>query len=155
TATNTVTPSGTATQTATSTPRVVRIHIGSAIGRPGETIPIVVSIATAGLLVAGTGNDITFVVPQLGLDPASCHANPALGKIAVASVVHADDATKTVRVFMQSGVNAAPIADGPLYTCQLQIAPSTPPGVYTLLSANSAAFTDSGEQIDLVAGSDG
>ncbi len=124
-ATHTATPSGTATTTATQTPTMIPpkvfVTIGSAVGRPGDTVDIAVSLTTGGEGVLGVGNDIAFRDEQIALDPAGCRINPALGKKLIAAKVLADPYWNVSRFSVVTGASGAPIPDGILYTCKVHI----------------------------------
>ncbi len=155
TATPTLTPTRTLTATPTATPRIVHIDIGSGIGRPGDPIDVTVALTTSGAQVAATGNDITFNKQVLSLDPSACRVNPAIHKALAVSVLPETQLTRSVRVFVQADDSAAPIPDGPLYTCTFTTASSTLPAVYTLTNSTTIAFDPDGQPLDDVVGADG
>ncbi len=132
-------PTPTPTPIPTPTP-AVRINVGSARGGPGDTVTIAVSLRASSIDVAATANDISFDPSVLSLDPSDCEVNPMIDKSLVASVVWEGAYTKTVRVFIRSNPDAAPIPDGILYTCTVGIALSAWPGSYPLWNWNSGAF---------------
>ncbi|HSP98744.1 MAG TPA: hypothetical protein VL049_16095, partial [Candidatus Dormibacteraeota bacterium] len=70
-ATATNTPTVTSTATVTNTPQIVQINLGSGSGATGGTVAINASLVTAGLQVAGAGNDITFDNTALSLNIAN------------------------------------------------------------------------------------
>jgi hypothetical protein len=112
-------------------------------------------LANSGLLVAGTGNDITFPSTDLTLNPADCVVNPSLGKLLSATITGTTPTTITVTVFVQGPpLNNSPIPDGPLYTCTFGILPGEPPGVRALLNGNT--FAQDPDALNLpVSGGDG
>jgi hypothetical protein len=124
-------------------------------GGPGDTVTVTVSLGSSGTSVAATGNDISFAAGVLSLDPANCRVNPAIGKELVASVVYDSQWGKTMRFFVRSGQNTAPVPDGPLYTCTFSIAPSALPGAYPLWVDYAAAFSPHGTQLPNTVGSVG
>lgn len=114
-----------------------------------------VSLITSGASVAATGNDISFDAAVLSLEPSACQINPAIGKSLVASVVHDDGSTKTLRIFVSSNGNANAIPDGALYTCTFAIAPSALPGRYPVTNSSVLAFGPDGTPLTNVVGVDG
>jgi uncharacterized repeat protein (TIGR01451 family) len=156
TETPTATPTFTSTPTLTATPLAPRIELGSGIGLAGGTVAITTSLTNNGFLVAGTGNDITFLNSALSLDPANCVVNPALGKVIAASIVATDATTSTVRVFVQGPpINNNPIPDGPLYTCTFGIVAGASPDTYALVNSNTIAQDPTGANLTFVSGGDG
>jgi hypothetical protein len=113
---------------------------------------VTVSLVTPAASVAATGNDISFESNVLGLEPSACLINPTIGKSLVASVVHDDGSTKTLRIFVSSNGNANAIPDGPLYTCTFAIAPSALPGTYLVSNSSALAFGPDGIPLDNVVG---
>ncbi len=159
--TGSATPTPTTTPTAppqpsssaTPTPNV-RISIGSAVGRPGDTVDITVSLASSGA-VAATGNDIVVGSSILTLDgEVGCRVNPAIGKSLIVSS-SMDEFLTATRVFVGTSQHTDPIPDGPLYTCTFRVAPSALPDGYVLANENARAFTPAGTQLDDVAGVSG
>lgn len=159
------TPTVTSTRTATATlgptwtpaptPRVVQLTIGSAIGQPGQSVFLAVSITTAGTNVVATANDIAFPTAALTITPTACHANPAIKKTLLANVLSSDADTTTVRVLVQATGNVDPIADGLLYTCAARIAATALPGTYPLTNNLTLAFGADAKPLDHVSGTDG
>jgi cohesin domain-containing protein len=144
------------TPTPTPTPgSLTRINVGSTVARPGDDAAVTVSLVTSAASVAATGNDITFNPNVLGLEPSACQINPAIGKSLVASVVHDDGSTKTLRIFVSSNENANAIPNGALYTCTFAIAPSALPGQYPLTNSSVLAFGPAGTPLNNVVGADG
>jgi len=160
------TPTRPPTATRTPTPRV-RINIGTAIGRPGDSVEVTVSLVTSGLSVAATGNDILFDATVLNVGgsfglpisgatptPPPCRIDRRIGK-ALTSSFDIGSNPGTARFFVVPDDNAGPIPDGPLYSCTFQIAPSALPGSYPITSTLAIAFTPAGTPLDDVAGSNG
>ena len=114
-----------------------------------------VSLTTAGVPVAATANDIFFDTDLIDVDPADCTVNPAIRKSLVATVVHEDSFSKTLRFFIQSDQNRAPIPDGPLYTCRFAIDASALPGEIPLFIGSVFAFQPDGNDVEQVVGRDG
>jgi hypothetical protein len=154
-----VTPSArppTRTPTPTPTPALgARIDIGSTVARPGDDAGVTVALVTSGAGVAATGNDLSFDPNVLSFDTGGCRINPAIGKSLVASVVHDDGSTKTLRLFVSSNGNASAIADGALYTCTFAVAPSALPGTYGVTNGMILAFAPDGTPLGNVTGGDG
>jgi len=126
--------------TATPTPGLVHINVGSETGRPADAVDITVYLVAFGTGVAATANDITFNKVALSIDPAACRINPAIGKTVLASVLKEDRSTRTLRIFVLSTGDTSPIPDGPLYTCAVRIAATATPRTYTLTNRNTIAF---------------
>ena len=167
TATLTPTRTATATPTATLEPSpsatptpLVRISVGSAIGRPGEAVDVTVSLVSSGVPVAATANDIVVanLILLLPNDPNLCRVNPSIGKSLVISTdpppFEFEVATR-VRVFVETAQHSDPIPDGPLYTCTFPIAPWALPDSYLLANNNVSAFGPAGTQLAGVAAEDG
>jgi len=133
----------------------VRMEIGSALGGPGDVVPITVSLFSENVGVVATANDIIFPTRPLDLDPGACQVNPAIGKRLTGSVISAGDAVTTVRILIQSVENTAPIPDGVLYTCLVRVAPSALPDRYRLENSLALAFASDGTEIGDVLGTDG
>jgi len=125
------------------------------VGGPGDAVPITVSIATSGLAVAATANDITFSTRSLGLNPATCRANPAIQKSVQATLLSTDANTTTLRILVQADANVDPIPDGALYTCTARIPVTTLPATYRLSSDIALAFAPDGTAFEHVVAADG
>ena len=152
----TPTPTTEPSPSATPTP-LVRISIGSAVGRPEDIVDITVSLVASGVPVAATANDIAIDSGALTLDPAGCRVNPAIGKSLVVSTFMPnvfEPATK-VRVFVATDQRPDPIPYGPLYTCTFRVAPWALPGTYVLTNDTVMAFEPAGTQLASVSGSNG
>ena len=155
TATDTPTSTPTHTPTSTATPQRVHIDVGTGTGTAGGLVSITTTLSTSGLMVAGTGNDITFDHTALNLTPsADCSLSPALTKVFTASEVGSTATTTTVRLFVQGPPNTAMPA-GDLYTCTFHILPGTPPGSYLLTNTNLIAQDPNGISLSPVVGNDG
>lgn len=153
-----ITPSArlpTRTPTPTRTPAsATRIDVGSTVARPGDDAVVTVSLGTS-VSVAATGNDLSFDPNVLSLEPSACRINPAIGKSLVASVVHDDGSTTTLRIFVSSNGNTNAIPDGALYTCTFAIAPSAFPGAYAVTNSSVLAFGPDGTPVNNVVGGNG
>src|SRR5262249_41162400 len=131
----------TPTPSATPGSRVVRISIGSAVAGPGDVANVTVSVGAVGVQVAATDNDLAFRGDTLSLDSSGCVLNPAIDKSLRMTVIGGNGAaTTTIRVSIQSTQNSDPIANGPLYTCALRVAPTALSGTYRIDSARVLAF---------------
>jgi hypothetical protein len=144
-----------ATRTATATPRIVEIRVGSAIGGPGDTLALPVTISTSGASVVATVNDVSFDRSAIDIDPASCRLSSALGKTLHASIASVDGSKATLRVQVQAGQDLTRIPDGLVYTCLVRVAPSALPDTYHLRSELVIVFDESGVQIAQARGADG
>src|SRR5262249_32273102 len=149
----------TPTETPTSTPtaQVVTIDIGDGVALANSSVDITVSLATAGLLVGGTANDITFPSAAFTVNPASCVLDPSIPgtKLLVATLVPGVP-NSTLTVFVQDpGINGIPIADGPLYKCTFNVLASAPPGVRILVNGNAEAQDPMTVNIPFVNGTNG
>jgi hypothetical protein len=145
----------TPTPSATPTPRI-RLSIGSAVGRPGDTVDVTVSLVSSSVPVAATANDIVMVSGVFTLDdPVGCRVNPAIGKSLVVTAFPPDVFEFRVRVFVETAERPDPIPTGPLYTCTFRVAASAFPDSYGLLNENVAVFEPAGTQLADVAATDG
>ncbi len=151
TVTATQTATATPTPTTTNTPRVVHLDIGSGVGAPGDAVNVTIALATSGLTVAATANDIGFDAQALHLDPATCRLEKSLSNTLLASIPQAGLA----RVFVQAGPDKAPIPDGALYTCTFRVSPSALPGSYALTNGNTLAFSPLSTTLAPVVGANG
>lgn len=133
----------------------IHIDIDSALGAPGDTVSISVSLDASGQSVAATANDIEFNKLVLDLDPASCRIASQLDQPLTVSVLAANSKSETLRVFVQAAPNANPIPDGLLYTCTFHIAPTALPGSYSLTNRHVMAFGPSGHKLAPVTGANG
>ena len=52
--------------------RTVYLDVGSVSGGPGDAMDVVVSIASSGLSIAATANDIVFSASGLSVNPRTC-----------------------------------------------------------------------------------
>ncbi len=127
-----------------SPPGTVSIDIGVATGTAGATASFPVMLDSGGLPVAGIQNDITFdpltPIAATGGGQPDCTANPATGK-SIFTAFRPSGCTPGVsctgiRVLMLSLSDLSPIPDGTLYTCNVAISPSAPPGTYPLLNGH-------------------
>jgi hypothetical protein len=151
----TATPTTPSIPSATPTPRI-RLSVGSAVGRPGDTVDITVSLVSSGLPVAATANDIVMVSGVFTLDdPVGCRVNPAIGKSLVVTALPSDVFEFRVRVFVETAERPDPIPNGPLYTCTFRVASAAYPYAYGLLNENVAAFEPAGSQLADVGATDG
>jgi parallel beta-helix repeat protein len=141
--------------TPTPAPPSIRINIGNAVGAPGDSVQVTVSLDVSGASVAATVNDISFSAQALALDPTTCRVNSTIGKSINASVLSSDATSTTVRVLVQSSQNTAPIPSGPLYTCAFRIAAAALPGTYRLDNVLALVTTSDGATITGVPGANG
>jgi hypothetical protein len=159
TVTQTETATGTGAVTATPTPTpttaAVRIAVGSAIGLPGDTVLVEVTLGSAGLAVAATANEIEFRIDALEVAPTDCMVNPDIGKSLVTTVIEEDETLARLRFFVTASQNSSPIPDGVLYACRVHIRSGTLPDRYPLINGAPAAFDPIGMPLTNVVGEDG
>jgi len=116
----------------------VVIRVGSASGAPGSRVTIAVTLGTAGRIVIGTQNDISFApdAPIVGAPPLpECTPNAQVKKDPVFNFQPAG-CTGSQCTGVRAGVFGfspdtvdAPIPDGStLYTCNVTISPQATPG---------------------------
>jgi hypothetical protein len=161
TPTKTPTASGTATRTQTPTPTRTPSHtvsptiaglgiiVGTAVGNPGDTVALTVTLHAPAVTpgVAGAQNDFTYdstrisVAVRAGGHP-NCTVNPAIEKEATEfsflPVGCSGTACTTVRALMFSTSDPLlTIPDGSaLYTCQVLIAADAPLATYMVTASN-------------------
>jgi hypothetical protein len=144
--------------------RAASLDVGSASGAPGDDVTVAVSLHTMGDTVLGTQNRIDFdrdtpVAATASGDP-DCAVNPAIDKNATGFrylPLGCDPAADcaSVRVFVLSFDNLAPIADGSvLYTCRIAIAAGAQLGTHPLHNAEVGASAMGGQSVPTT-GSDG
>jgi hypothetical protein len=139
------------------------IDLGSASGAPG-------SIVTIAVTLSGTQNDVTATSNDIEYDPTkvrivqndgdiACEINPAIGrdssaaKIILVGLLPDTGDVDILRIGLVSFTSIAPIPDGPLYTCELEIDASAASGDVVLLNSPGAA-NGLGQRVS-VAGADG
>jgi len=119
----------------------VSIDVGTALGAPGDSVPVPVSLRAEGATVIATQNRLDFgrdaFVGASANGQPDCAVNPAIDKEATGFrfVPLGCDAAldcSGVRVFVLSFQSLEPIADGVLYTCQVTIAADAAEGTYPL-----------------------
>jgi hypothetical protein len=119
-------------------PGTVSIEVGTASGPPGTSVTFDVTLDTGGEDVVATQNDIAF-------DPltpiAGCTVNPGIDKDLFSafqpiSCTPGVDCTG-IRVIVLSFSNLDPIADGPIYSCNVDIDTAAPAGTYPLVNSNA------------------
>jgi hypothetical protein len=145
----------TATPTPTQTTAAVRIAVGSAVGIPGDTVVVEVTLASAGLAVAATANEIDLRVDALELAPTDCTVNPLIGKSLVTTLIEEDETLARLRFFVTASQNSNPIPDGVLYACRFHIRSGTLPDRYPLTNRAPAAFDPVGMPLPNVVAEDG
>jgi len=138
--------------------RAVTINVGSAIGKPGDTVSVQVTLSTMGAQVAGVQNDLAF-------DPSTpvtgpCVMNPAFDN--GISVVSLEPTTCTVGVdncgmrALLLLVPARAIPDGTLlYTCSLKIAADAPLQTFPITCSMPDATDPDNQAISNVQCTDG
>ncbi|MGH7789344.1 MAG: hypothetical protein ACRERC_20910 [Candidatus Binatia bacterium] len=140
------------------------IDIGTASGTAGQSVAVDVTLGTAGARVLAAQNFIAYgrdvYVPARVTGSPDCAVNPAIDKGATSFrflPLGCDPVTACtgVRAIVLSFENLDPIADGSrLYTCQMVIPPTTPPGDYPLVNDEQLASTDDGIALE-TSGTDG
>lgn len=134
-----------------------QIRVGSASGHPGDTVTIDVTLRARLDAIVAVSNELTFdgnirIAANASERPA-CRRNDAIDKSTTIFVftplgcAPRTDCTG-IRAVVLSLENTDPIPDGAsLYTCKVEIDPSTAPGSYQLLSENVEAANDSGAAV--------
>ncbi len=162
-----VVPDTRPTRTPTATPTPVRpaIVLDFLRGFAGDRVPVRTYLQSAGAVVVGTQNDITFdsrnvpVAAQVDGRP-DCFVNPEIDKAAASfAFVPAGcsgTACTSVRAVVLSTANNDPIPDGSmLYTCFLDIAAAAPAGKYPLSVSGVVLSDPLGQRVPDTAGGDG
>lgn len=130
----------------TATPDV-QVHVGSATGKPGESVTIAVTLSTAGHAVAGLQNDIT---ADGGIHLVGCAVNADLHK-ELTAFAYSSSGLRAIVV----GENVDPIPDGAvLYTCTVDIPLGTFPHSYRLINSHIVVAAPNGDPLP-VTGTDG
>jgi hypothetical protein len=140
----------------------VAIDVGTAAGLPGTAASFDVTLASGGQPVAGTQNDV-------GFDPATrvastpegepdCSVGPATGRSLFAAFqppgcTPGADCT-SFRAIVISLSSTAPIPDGVLYTCRVEIAGGAASGAYRLAGTRRGASSPPGGEL-ATGGADG
>jgi YVTN family beta-propeller protein len=166
TPTPTLPPTSTPQPTNTPTPSPIPVVLegGSSSGFPGQQAIVEVTLHAAGMLVAGTQNDLSFEASTaIAAKPngrPDCTVNPDINKGATAFLFQPVGCTPgtdctALRALVIAADNTDPIADGAvLYTCTVQVAIDTPPGMYPLHIFGTSSGTPSGDALS-TAGTDG
>jgi len=141
-----------------SAPTGPAINVGNASGAAGAVVPITVTLSGGNNGLTATSNDIVYDTSQVrvalnGIDPA-CTISAAIGggttpnKMLLLSRSDAGGGMERLRVGVISFQNSNSIPDGPLFSCNFQIAPAATAGAKTL--ANSASGSDAlGEEVSV------
>jgi hypothetical protein len=145
TASATPTPSNTPSATATPMPAV---DIGKGVGRPAGIACVPAMLATGGLQVARTTNDVAFDAHLFSV--SGCAVNPAIGPGSAADKHLMCSSTGVGTERGEVFGNTNPIQDGPLYGYTFAIGAGTGMGTYPVPNA-PAAFDASGAPL-VVAG---
>ncbi len=140
------------------------IHIGSATGAAGQRVQVSVTVDTKGLDISGIQNDITFdpraAVAARANGRPDCTVNPAINKNASAFAFQPPSCTLSgdcnrLRALIIAIDNGDSIPDGAvLYTCNVDIAASAPPGTYPLGNVDPLATSPEAIRVSAV-GTDG
>ena len=138
--------------------RAVTINVGSAIGKPGDTVSIPVTLSTMSAQVAGTQNDLAFDPNTPVTGP--CVMNPGFDN--GISVVSLEPTTCTVEV-ENCGIRALLILDPPraipdgtvLYTCSVKIAADAPLQTFPITCSMPIATDPNNRKLSGVQCSDG
>jgi hypothetical protein len=155
-----VSPPSTTSRAGAGGPSIV---LGTATGAPGQDVPLVATLQSAGTQVAGTQNDLTFDAVHVSLAASgkpSCRVNAAIGKGSTAFSLRPNGcqgaACTTVRALVLAMDNTDPIPDGAtLYTYTLHISPSAPPGQYRISIGGVVLSTLAGQMVPNATGNDG
>ncbi len=158
TPTSTATPTPTPTRTPTPRPAVIAVAAGSAAGVPGQQVSFAVTLESPFPSIAGTQNDIAFdgraaIAARFVDEKPDCTVNPHIKKGQTDFAFRADG---SVRARVLSTENVEAIPDGSvLYTCNVNIAPSAPPGDYPLHVSGVRLETPNEEEVEDAASIDG
>jgi hypothetical protein len=148
----------TRTPTPTATPPPPAIVVQDYFASAGEQLTIDVGLATwnGPALVAGTQNDVVFDPINAPIRANAdgrpdCAVNPNINKTGTAfafqpSGCHGTDCA-AVRAIVLSFSNSDPIPSGPLYTCQVAIAPQAAAAAYPLDITNVILSDPSGDAL--------
>lgn len=161
TATPTITSTPTpAPPTATPTPDAdaVLLRVGSASGRPGDTVPISVTLDTRGRAIAGVQLDIVFGdgirIAATATGRVDCTKDPALDNKNVVSAFQptgcGDAACEAARFLVLSIDNVEPIAVSRLFTCRVLVEDGAAPGRHPLRAVNAGAGDPDGNPVNVV-----
>jgi hypothetical protein len=133
---------------------VPAIDISDAAGHPGETVAIAATLSNGDDRVASLSTEITYdpaevrvsggAIPNCTIDPAISSGSPA-DKMLDAEV-SSSGGLETLLVTVSNPGNSELIPDGPLFTCDFDIAPGATTGT-KLLSNQPAALNASGAAI--------
>lgn len=138
-------------------PSVATLVVGDAIGRPGDEVPLSVSLQT-GLQVFNTQNDLTFP-PQAGVVAGTggrpvCSVNPAISRESSSfSFLPSGCTPGTDCTGIRARVLTTLIAPGPippgttLYTCTVAIADDAASGTYPITCSNVLASNAEGMNV--------
>jgi hypothetical protein len=119
------------------------ITVGTGTGTPGSVVSFPVSLQTLGFSVATVQNEIYFSqgtpIRSKASGKPDCTVNPAIGKDSTTFVFLPTGCTGSActgaRAIVASTSDTSPIPDGnQLYTCNVQIGSSSPPGIYPLVA---------------------
>ncbi len=138
------------TPTATHTPRIVRISAGDTIGPPGGQARVTVLLRTAGLTTIATANDLMLDPTLFEITPSACRLEIDLDKTLTVNLTDPPDTSGNLRAFVQSPTNNRAIPDGPIYSCLIEILPTTLPGTYPIVVRQASAFGSDGLALPLV-----
>jgi hypothetical protein len=143
---DTGTPTDTPTETPTITPTPIRaeLNVGIGTGLAGGKVAIQVFLASNGLQVAGSTNDLTIqdAVLELTNPTQDCQLNPALPKAPIEPIkLPRTSLTSTSWRFTVAGGTGPDtvIPDGIVYTCLFSVKPGTLPGTYPVTISNIRA----------------
>ncbi|HUI26699.1 MAG TPA: cohesin domain-containing protein, partial [Candidatus Kryptonia bacterium] len=157
----TATPSPGASPATPSADQTPVLRVASAHGRPGDSVEVGVSLATAGAGIAGVQNDLIFDPQVFSFGDTNgrptCHANSAIHKSGTvfSFPCQSSGGCDQVRAIVISLDSSDAIADGAvLYTCTIQIAADAAPGHYSLHITETGAGNPSGNRVD-ISGIDG
>lgn len=133
------------------------VTVGSASASPGWVVSIPVTLSgTSGTV--GTQNEIVYDPGNYSIQANTdgspkCTTNSSIDKTSTKFEFLPFGCLKTqcntVRAIVVSTNNTQAIADGNLYTCQVQIGAATPPGTYILLNYNAKAADSTGNNLSL------
>jgi hypothetical protein len=127
------------------------VEYGETTIAAGAIGQITVALRSEGAEIAGVQNDIglpPFIRIVGDGNSIACRVNPAIGKEATAyRLLWRSPGSERLRAIVISLQNVAPIPDGVLYACDVEVAADTPPGRYALAASNVQASDPNGRAI--------
>jgi hypothetical protein len=141
--------------------RAAKLVVSDAVGHAGAQVTMAVTLATEGMPVAATENDVSFSAPLAIAAKANgrpdCTVNPDIDKGATSFAFRPSGCVgatcSSVRALVVSTDNVAPIPDGSvLYTCSVIVAPGAVGGAYPLTVSGIVISDPHGNRVPEAAG---